>query len=408
MRLLSLRIKNFKSLADVTFEPSDLTLIVGPNNAGKTNLANAFKFLSEIYEFGLETAVQRAGGYENIAHRKRRRSKAAISFEMRIEIFPKDMDGGFFRRMHPNGDSLEVLHTFSFQANKQNIKSEFNIVEEFLRVDSEYGGALLEISRNKKSIIKIEGKSHWVKFLDNLQEVNDISDRSQMLLTHWTHFSNHLTIVGTIAKHWAIFKLNSNGSRSEGIPTPNPHVEQDGSNLPAFVDYLINKRPESWEKVESAMRAIIPELTGISVGYLHQRTLGLFFTEENFGRPWTAEEVSDGTILTLAMLCSAIDPRTTLVFMEEPENSVHPWIIREIISFLKEVSKEKNVILTTHSHTVIDLMHPKDIWAISRESGQSILVRLSETDEDLISGWENGDFKLSDYLDTGLIPNVVP
>lgn len=413
MRLLSLRIQNFKSLADVTFEPSDLTLIVGPNNAGKTNLAKAFFFLSEVYEYGLETAVRRSGGYENIARRKKRRSKAAISFEIKIRIhkeFKKELKDSL--DSIPDLDKITVIsHEFSLQANKQSIKSEFQIENENLKLSDEDGRVYFEVGRTDGYLSKEHVNSILEKqnFSPGFQKLFDLEKPNpQKLFLHGGLLMLFISPISRIVTSWAVYEFDPTGTRKAGVPTPNPQVESDGANLPALVDYLINKDPDSWQKVESAMRAIIPSLSEVSVGFDHHRTLGLFFIEENFGRPWTAQEVSDGTILTLAMLCSAIDPRTTLVFMEEPENSVHPWIIREVMSFLKEVSKEKNVILTTHSHTVIDLMHPKDIWAISREGGESKLVRLSETDDELISGWENGDFKTSDYLDSGLIPNVVP
>ena len=43
----------------------------------------------------------------------------------------------------------------------------------------------------------------------------------------------------------------------------------------------------------------------------------------------------------LAILVASADLRTSLLLIEEPENSVHPWIVRKLVERLKEVSKTK-------------------------------------------------------------------
>lgn len=91
MRLKQLKISNFKSLKNICFTPSKFTAIVGANASGKTNFAKALSFLAEVYEIGLERAILNAGGYENIALRKQRGSKAPISFETAVELDKNDL-----------------------------------------------------------------------------------------------------------------------------------------------------------------------------------------------------------------------------------------------------------------------------------------------------------------------------
>jgi AAA15 family ATPase/GTPase len=70
MRLRNLSIHNYKSLRHVSFAPTNMPVLVGPNASGKTNIADAIDFLSEVYTHGLEIAVAGKGGYENTAFRK--------------------------------------------------------------------------------------------------------------------------------------------------------------------------------------------------------------------------------------------------------------------------------------------------------------------------------------------------
>ncbi|MEW6744535.1 MAG: hypothetical protein AB1486_17410 [Planctomycetota bacterium] len=53
------RADNFKSLVNVTVEPAGLNLLVGSNNAGKTNLCHALRFLSLTSRMSLQDAARR-------------------------------------------------------------------------------------------------------------------------------------------------------------------------------------------------------------------------------------------------------------------------------------------------------------------------------------------------------------
>lgn len=50
--LTKLRVKNYKSLEDVAIPLRPLTVFVGPNNAGKSNILDCLLFLRELLELG--------------------------------------------------------------------------------------------------------------------------------------------------------------------------------------------------------------------------------------------------------------------------------------------------------------------------------------------------------------------
>src|SRR6266849_6035281 len=78
MRILELGIHNYKSLRAVNMSPGPLSVLLGPNAAGKSNFCDAIDFLGEMYRWNLELAVARHGGFENICYRHTRRSKSPI------------------------------------------------------------------------------------------------------------------------------------------------------------------------------------------------------------------------------------------------------------------------------------------------------------------------------------------
>jgi predicted ATPase len=205
-----------------------------------------------------------------------------------------------------------------------------------------------------------------------------------------------------------IYQISPNSSRTPGVPTQNPRLSTSGENLPALVDWLQTNHKELWEVVMASMIDILPKLTEISIEYLYTRTLGLRFTEEGVGRPWSTYEVSDGTIQSLALLVASVDPRSSCLLIEEPENSVHPWIIRTLVNRFRLVSEFKNVILTSHSPVLLDLLKPEEIWISSRQNGETELKRLTDIDPDISKQWENGEYRISEFLDAGFVPQAVP
>lgn len=58
-----LRLRNFRSFKDVDIELRPLNIVVGANASGKTNLVQAFRFLRDLAQHGLENAVSLQGGW---------------------------------------------------------------------------------------------------------------------------------------------------------------------------------------------------------------------------------------------------------------------------------------------------------------------------------------------------------
>ncbi|HUV65082.1 MAG TPA: AAA family ATPase, partial [Sedimentisphaerales bacterium] len=56
------RVNNFKSLLNFEFRPVGLNLLIGSNNAGKTNLCSALRFLALSSMASTEDAILNAVG----------------------------------------------------------------------------------------------------------------------------------------------------------------------------------------------------------------------------------------------------------------------------------------------------------------------------------------------------------
>ena len=69
LQIQSLEVSNWKSLGrKVRIHFGRLTVLVGPNSSGKSNVTDALRFLSEAVRFGLEAAIAKRGGIKAIRH----------------------------------------------------------------------------------------------------------------------------------------------------------------------------------------------------------------------------------------------------------------------------------------------------------------------------------------------------
>jgi len=94
--------------------------------------------------------------------------------------------------------------------------------------------------------------------------------------------------------------------------------------------------------------------------------------------------------------------------IEEPENSVHPWIVRHILDACREASTSKQIILTTHSPIIINAVRPEEVWVIWRAKGESQLAPLTWLDPEFLGMWEDGAIPTFDYIDSGALPHAIP
>jgi len=430
MLLTQLSISNYKSLREVTLTPDQFCVIVGANAAGKSNFADCIDFISEVYRHGLEMAVERKGGYANIAFRRQRRSKLPIEIRLTVEVGEDELAPG--SRKDGTKRLFKIEHYFAFAVQGASIRAPYQIVEENLTVrereQTEWKtvGSVKRTSQTESKISVLDerkreksdkptGSRLYSDALFDFSRLELIYDKgmrnilaSELLITSLGFVLLGMREVVRELGSMRVFQISPSKSREVGVPTPGPEIDRWGGNLPAVVDAVSKNSPSQWDLVMETMTAILPDLTGIDVDYTPSRRLSLFFREAETGTVWSVEEVSDGTIQTLALLMAITDPSVSLVVVEEIENSVHPWIIRRVLDVCRESSTTKQIILTTHSPIVINSVRPEDVRVIWRERGESHLAELTKLDPNFLSLWEAGSLPTFEYINSGVLSQTIP
>jgi predicted ATPase len=170
--------------------------------------------------------------------------------------------------------------------------------------------------------------------------------------------------------------LNSEALRRPVQPQSPRRFLPDGSNLPWVIDTLANTAPDRFERWVAHVRTALPDvhtITTVERPEDRHRYLKITYDSGLSVPSWT---VSDGTLRLLALTILAYLPDTQGTYLiEEPENGIHPRAVETVMDSLKSVYSGQ-VLLATHSPTILGLTEPKDLLCFARTpDGRTDIVR---------------------------------
>lgn len=390
--LKEVTISNFKSLKNVRVRLGPIAFFCGPNASGKTNLAEAFDFLSHVFRNGLQYAVAEKGGYYNICFRRKRRTKSSIAFRVISES----------KLQNERRSVLEVA--FAIKARTQAIGAEFVVESEeykfliqgresrqasiFKESSSPGGDVFIQIKRTGESYVATSSAPGHESFREYFG-FKDLDSLNSFLTDFFTPSSQQLLLspapglrvswLGRLRRNLRdleglrVFQLNPRTARQAGTPSVIGGLGRHGENLPVAVATFLKKK-HLLERLLSWTRDVVPALDALESGYTETKRIGLFLHERGFGAPWYAEDLSDGTIMSLALFICLLEPRHRTVLIEEPENSLHPWILKRFLDRCREVSQERQILITTHSPLVVATAEPEELFLVERRIGETEII----------------------------------
>jgi len=86
-------------------------------------------------------------------------------------------------------------------------------------------------------------------------------------------------------------------------------------------------------------------------------------------------QLSEGTFKTLALIYYIISDSSKILLIEEPEVCIHHGLLLSIITLIKYRSRSKQIIISTHSDYVLDLLKPENIVLVQKDSKKGSLVK---------------------------------
>ncbi len=380
--LKRVKIQGYKSLHQVETNLQPLTVLFGPNAAGKSNFLDALQLLSRLTTTRtLKEAFAppyRGNPLESFAFDSQgikgllAKEKVSFSIEVDIELSPVVIET-INRQIQAMQQSQNLDNPVSEKCLRYQIEIEILPKSGILRVADEYLAAINE-------------KGEFKHFIEQAEQVHSTHTDSNRYLDHsllskplYPPHSPHVAAIQHELASWLFFYFEPR----EQMRAKNPikevhHIGHKGEDLAAFLNTLRNLDERQFKGIEKALQMLIPSITGIDVKPNDSGEIELRLYEGPISMP--ARVLSEGTLRVLGLLAlGGVKETATLIGFEEPENGIHPRRIRLIAELLKNRAMLPNnqLIVTTHSPILLNDIPEQFLYACRRKGGQTIIDSFS-------------------------------
>ena len=176
----------------------------------------------------------------------------------------------------------------------------------------------------------------------------------------------------------------------------NLRLKPDAGNLAAYLGRLYREFPENYSQIVATIRLVAPFFGDFVQREDASDTVELEWTQKSDpDTPYGAKSLSDGTLRFICLTTLLLQPLMLLpstVLIDEPELGLHPYAIGVLADMLKQVSENRQLIISTQSVELLNAFTPEDVVVVDREGDESTFRRLSS---DELAGW------LEDYTPLG-------
>jgi len=356
-----IRIKNYRSFENLRINLSALNILIGANDTGKSNFISAFVLLREMMRKPLSEIfrpLEGKGFEDNLNFQSKRREVSfAVSSVLRKQ------------------NSTPKLLRYSISIRRQTTGSLF-YARESLRVNLEN-----QPGRWRRLFMRIGKK---VIYYQHSKQPNLIFEVDPQRSALWAvPLGKELIAAQKMREELrTIFYYNLNPDRIRDsrimVETKPSHVLQpSGFNLAEVLYYLKTEKPEAFGALQKCLMKFVPETKGILLSLKEKRlTLSMKYNSKVL----SVQQASDGYLRFLALLALTYSPASpSLVLIEEAENGIHPHRLRHVMDRLKTLTlrtKPVQIIVTTHSPYLVDLVEPTEIRIVSKVNNSTVIRKV--------------------------------
>jgi len=391
------RVKNFKSLKDVTLGKlsniqtavplTPLTVVIGKNGVGKSTLFDVFGFLADCLKFGVEEACDKngRGGF------KRLRSQG-VSEAIEFEIYYKQ-----------DGNARPITYELSINLDKEGrpYVDKERLKQRRKGQDRGWPFSFLHLTEGKGYVWKGEGDGILIKENDDLfqlleeqtgveesgeKEFIELDDKRKLGIATLGSLTQHPRIsqFRQFIEGWYLSYFSPDSARSLPMSGPQKHLNIHGDNLGNVVQFMEREHEKKFKKILESIADKIPGINKISTDKTEDGRLLLKFNDKGFVDPFYAQQMSDGTLKVFAYLLLLEDPTPPpFLCIEEPENGLYHKLLETLTNeFRLHATGRKGgsqVFITTHQPYLVDALKPEEVWLLEKgEDGFSSIQRISE------------------------------
>lgn len=355
--LKRLRVKNYLSLRDVDLELTKRNILVGPNMAGKSNLVDCLRFLTQIAQQGLIKAFIDRHAFSEVVWKgtpPEHRISISLDGEERLEGEP------------PARHHYEISILGSEKG--------------FVSVETE----MLSVERNGRVFILADLKNGQGRI--NRLDGSKVSETTggptvsvlELSVPEW----EGMRIKQHVAS-WHYYKLVPENMKVQNAAISQNFLQERGDNFSSWLMTLSTKHPEQFRRFKQAASDALPDLEEILTPPTQFATTAVLTREKHLRDPVSMWHMADGELVFLALLSLIFSPPeygAPLFCVEEPENHLHPRLLGTLVELQEQVQREfgdqaAQVLVTTHSPYLVDRVELEDLVVVEKLDGATRCVR---------------------------------
>ena len=340
-------LQNYKCLRDVTLKLSPFTVLIGPNDSGKSSLLDA------IGVVGRASSTMLVGG----STRETLVWRASRDLVMRWVLSGSSA-----------GHSYEYTLTLPVEGAPH---------QETMVID---GRMVFSIPAERS------GPTGWESWLTQNGYSHETFSARLYALRGIATVDGKALIDSFISSRK--YRIDPAALRTTSAPSVNPTLTTTGDNLAAVLDALITGPDrDAIHNLEEDLRRAVPTLRGVALRTVAMEAGGfgkaLEFVLAGSGPRVTipASQASEGALLLTAFLTLAHGDTPDVLLIEEPENGLHPSRLEMVIDLLRKIStgevgnRPRQVIVTTHNPLLLNYARPEEVRVVRRDPETGTQVR---------------------------------
>ncbi len=392
--LQHIRVENFKSLEKVElgFNPR-VTLLVGRNNSGKSNVIEALVFLRDLSQGGTGVLSSR-GGYRALVFA--RNPSLIMKFELSFDLddsqyasFVRDLKTtygeGTAGILEGHGWGRTLVYQLSI-AGDNSFSESLDLVWEGKTAP------LVRATFDARGYTWREGDvgSGIASMTTTNEYLGGLSPGSTVGGVGFTPVFQTQRVTGPIIRFLAallgesmsslVLRIRPNRAPSATAAVGGPtSLNDDGSNLAGWLHYLSNNNKRLHRELVGEFRMLVPEVAEVSTPLVGGNSTTASLEESSFeeGSGFDLSMASDGEKNLLVLLGHLVERRRFVVLaIEEPENGIHPMAQRLLARTIWRFSEGRETLLSTHSASLASCFPLDSLRLVQRKEAASRVTSL--------------------------------
>ena len=332
-----------------SIEFGDITVLLGANGSGKSNLISFFKLLNSVMTGKVHKFVVEQGYASSLLHYGAKRTQQ-IQGSLTFETNSSEIGTFKLTLTHISGDLLAL--------------TEEKIVYKIPALLNESGKPGTEL-----------------KEVDLLLDLSKVPKRLLILA-----FSGPCRVFQ--------FHDTSTTSRikSQCYIEDNSYIHDDGGNLAPFL-YRMKNNDETrpyYERIVQHIKTVFPQFDDFTLEPSENpRFILLNWKETDQDYLLGPHQLSDGTLRFMALTTLLLQPPKNsedVIIIDEPELGLHPTAINELAGMITLASQYSQIIIATQSPQLVDEFEAEDIVVVERDETDKHTI-LKRLDEQELTDW---------------------